>query len=291
VDPQRPPIGLPALTVFRADGRRLATTGPNGDLKVWDTADPRQPRLLFRLSRRHRVLAAAWNPTATDLIAMLATDASISVWRMVDDRPPQELLRLALPSGRSGVLAWLPDGQQIVCAGDDGLVSLWDLASGTRDNDFLGDASRCLAVHADPDGGLRAIHQDGTIRRPGQRTMHIQPVAAASWSMPGGLLAVARDHGSLEVRDASLRTRWARELATTPLLAAWHDDDAVLAADRSARSLTALDATGRRLWQTRLAIVPASLSAAGGVVAVGGHNYAPEIFELERGALLSGALA
>lgn len=290
MDPQRPPIGLPALTVFRADGRRLATTGPNGDLKVWDTTEPRQPQLLFRLTRRHRMLAAAWNPTAADLIATLATDASISVWRMVDDRPPQQLVRLPLPSGRGGALTWLPDGQHIAFAGDDGVISLWDLVSGGRDNDVLGDSSACLALHAGPDGELRALHRDGTIRRPGARTLHIQPVAAASWSLPGGLLAVARGHGSLEVRDASLRTRWGRELATAPLLPAWHGDDAVLAADRSGRTLTALDAAGRRLWQTRLAIVPSALSAAAGVIAVGGHNYAPEIFELERGALLSGAL-
>jgi WD40 repeat protein len=290
VDLQRPPIGLPALTVFRADGRRLATTGPNGDLKVWETSEPRQPQLLFRLSRRHRIVAATWNPTAADLLATLATDATISVWRMVDDRPPQELLRLALPSGRGGALTWLPDGQHIAFCGDDGVICLWDLVSGTRETDILGDSSVSLALHAGPDGDLRAVHQDGTIRRPGRRTMHIQPVTAASWSMPGGLLAVARDHGSVEVRDATLRTRWARELATAPLLPAWHDDDAVLTADRAARTLTALDAAGRRLWQTRLAIVPASLSAAGGVVAVGGHNFAPELFELDRGALLSGAL-
>jgi WD domain, G-beta repeat len=291
VDRQRPPIGLAALTVFRADGRRLATTGPNGDLKVWDTAEPRKPQLLVRLTRRHRVLAAAWNPTAADLIGTLATDATVSVWRVVDDRPPQELVRLALPSGRHGALTWLSDGRHIVCAGDDGLISLWDLVAGGRDAEVLGDASPCLAVHAGPEGELRAVHQDGTIRRPGERTMHLQPVTAAAWSLPGGSLAVARDYGSIEVRDASLRTRWARELGTTPLLPAWHGDDAVVAADRSARTLTALDAVGRRLWQTRLAIQPASLAAAAGLIAVSGHNYAPEIFELERGALLSGALA
>jgi WD40 repeat protein len=281
--------GLAALTAFRSDGRRLATTGANGDLKVWDTTDPRQPLLLMRLTRRHRVVAAAWNPTAADLLATLSTDGSISVWRMVDDRPPQEMLRLRLPYGRSGTLAWLPDGRHIACAGSDGVISAWDLVSGARQTQVLGDSSLCLSLYPAPDGVLRSVYRDGSVRQSGTRTRHIQPVTAASWSCTGGWLAVARDDGSVEVRDESLRTRWARAVTSTGAsLLAWYGDAAIVVADRAGRTLTALDTLGRVLWRNRLAAVPTALSVAGEIVAIGGHSYAPWIVELGAGTTLTG---
>ena len=289
---QRQPVtGLAAVAAFRSDGRRLATTGPNGDLKVWDTTDPRQPHLLIRLTRRHRVIGAAWNPTASDLLATLSTDGSISVWRMVDDRPPQEMLRLRLPYGRTGVLTWLPAGRHVACASADGVISAWDLVSGARLTQVLGDSAECLSVLPGADGVLVAVYRDGSVRRTGTRTRYIRPVTAASWSGTGGLLAVARDDGTAEVRDESLRVRWARELSTAGgLLLTWHGDAAIVAADRAGRTLTAMDAAGRTLWRTRLGATPTSVDAAGEVVAVGGVPFAPLIVELAGGLPLSGGL-
>jgi WD40 repeat protein len=280
--------GLASLTAFRSDGRRLATTGPNGDLKVWDTTDPRQPALLVRLHRRHRVLEAAWNPTAADLLATLATDGAISVWRMVDDRPPHEMLRLLLPYGRSGAITWLPDGRHIACASTDGVISAWDLVSGTRQTQVLGDSAVCLTLACCPGGGLRAVYRDGSIRQPGMRTRHIQPVTAAAWSLTGGLLAAGRDDGSVEVRNEKLRAVWSGEQATTgAMLLAWHEDDAVVVADQAGRSLAVVDASGRTVWRTRLATPPTSVSVADEVVAVGGHHFAPRIVQLADGKELT----
>ncbi|GIE94142.1 WD40 repeat domain-containing protein [Paractinoplanes rishiriensis] len=280
--------GLATLTALRSDGRRLAATAPNGDLKVWDTTEPTKPHLLIRLTRRHRVIAATWNPTAADLLATLATDGSISVWRMVDDRPPQEMMRLLMPYGRSGKLAWFPDGRHIACATPDGVISAWDLVSGARQTQVLGDRADCLTLFPGPDG-LRAAYRDGSIRQPGTRTRHIQPITAASWSTTGALLAVAREDGSVEIRDESLRTRWTRAVSGgSPLLLAWYDDTAMVAADRGGRTLTAYDIAGRARWQTRLPGVPTGLSVAGDILAVGGCGFAPWIVELGTGTPLSG---
>jgi WD40 repeat protein len=290
-----PSAGLAGVTGFRADGLRLATTGPNGDLKLWDTSTPRKPTALVRLSGRHRTIAAAWNPTAADLIATESLDASISVWRMVDGRPPWEILHLPLPSGRFGPIAWLPDGRHLACATSDGSISVWSIATGAGFHQALGDPAVCLSLTASPDHTLRGIYRDGSVRRadpvnqPGPaRAPRLAGVAAAAWSGGGRRLATAHGDGAIEVRDESLVVRWQRDVTGAgPLLLAWHDDDLIVA-DREAGRLLALDDRGRPIWQTPLDRTPTSLAAAGGLIAVGGCSFAPYLVDAGTGVPFSG---
>jgi WD40 repeat protein len=292
---RRRPAGLAAVTTFRSDGRRLATTGPNGDLKLWDTTSPRHPALLMRLTDRHRITAAAWNPTAADLLATLSTDGNITIWRMVDDRPPDEVLNLRLPYGRSGLLTWLPAGRHIACVSLDGALSVWDIASGTRRTEIFGDSSACLSLSSGTDDVLRAAYEDGSVRRTvpfkeaGRlRTRRIPPITAASWSATGHRLAVCPGTGIIEVRDDALHVQWSTSMMTagTPMLA-WHGDSEIIVADCTDRRLVALDTDGRTLWEAHLAMEPTSLSAANGVVAVGACNFRPQIIDIGRGTPLS----
>ncbi len=293
--PNRRPARLATVTAFRSDGCRLATTGANGDLKLWDTTDPRRPALLMRLTDRHRITAATWNPTAADLLATLSTDGRISVWRMVDEQSPHQIRSLRLPYGRSGRLTWLPAGRHLACATEDGSVSLWDIGSGTRHTEPLGDEVPCLSLTADPDDVLRAVYQDGTVRRlmAGRsaplRPRRLTPVTAAAWSATGHRLAAALDGGVLEVRDDTLDLLWGRENSSGDAPAfAWHGDTEIVLADRAARRLTALDAQGRTLWELNLPLPATSLAAADGVVAVGGCNFRPHLIDLRTGAPLTG---
>jgi WD40 repeat protein len=292
---RRRPAGLVTVTAFRSDSRRLATTGANGDLKLWDTTDPRQPALLMRLTDRHRITAAAWNPAATDLLATLSTDGRISVWRMVDEEEPHEVRSLRLPYGRSGLLAWLPAGRHLACATEDGAVSIWDIGSGARHTEPLGDEVACLSLTAGADDVLRAVYQDGSVRRmvAGQagplRARRITPVTAAAWSATGHRLVAALDGGVLEVRDDALDLQWGRETPGDTLIFAWHGDTEIVLADRTARQLTALDAHGRPLWEINLSTPPTSVAAADGVVAVGGCNFRPQLVDLRTGAPLTAA--
>lgn len=289
------PARLATVTAFRSDGRRLATTGANGDLKLWDTTDPQRPALLMRLTDRHRITAAAWNPAAADLLATLSTDGRISVWRMVDEQEPHEVRSLPLPYGRSGLLAWLPAGRHLACATADGAVSVWDVGSGARHTEPLGDEVACLSLAAGEDDVVRAVYRDGSVRRmvplrqPGPlRARRIPPAGAAAWSATGHRLVAALDGGVLEVRDDALDLLWGRELppGETPAFA-WHGDAEIVLADRTARHLTALDAQGRERWKSPLTAGPVSVAAADGVVAVGGCNFRPQLFDMRTGAPLS----
>lgn len=282
---------LAAVTTFRDDGHRLATTGPNGDLKVWDTTEPRQPGLLVRIRRRHRIVAAAWNPVAADLLATLSTDGSISILGLAERRPPRELVVLHLPYGKSGALAWLSDGRHLACASGDGVICVWNVAAGSRYTQVVGDRSACLSMFAEPDNVLRAVYQDGSIRRisplmqraPG-RTQHVDPIVAAAWSANGTLMVAARGDGSVEVLDEALRVWWSRAMTGAgSSLFAWHGDSLIVVADRAAQTLAAVDASGRMIWRTEISPAPTSLSTADGVVAVGSSGFAPRIVELESG--------
>lgn len=290
----RRPAGLAAVTTLRSDGRRLATTGPNGDLKLWDSTNPRHPALLMRLTDRHRITAAAWNPTAADLLATLSTDGNITIWRMVDNRPPDEVLNLPLPFGRSGLLAWLPAGRHIACVGPDGSLSVWDIASGARQTEIFDDSGACLALSSGMDDVLRAAYEDGSVRRTvpfkesGRlRTRRIPPIMAAAWSASGHRLAVCPGNGILEVRDDALHVQWSTSMpaASIPMLA-WHGDSEIIVAHRAARQLVALDTDGHPRWEAQLVMEPTSLSAANGVVAVGACNFRPQMIDIERGTPL-----
>jgi len=285
-----PPAGLAGVTAFRADGRRLATTGPNGDLKLWDTSTPRDPGVLVRLSGRHRTIAAAWNPTATDLLATETMDASISVWRMVGDRPPWEILHLPLPDGRFGPIAWLPDGRHLACATSDGAVTVWSVSSGASFTQPLGDPATCLSLAANADNVLSGVYRDGSVRRADpqsapdpSRSPRLPAFAAAAWSGDGRWLAGTHGDGAVEVRDESLAVRWRRDISTAgTMLLAWHGD-VLIVADRVAGRLLALDDRGRPLWQTPLDRDPTSLAAAAGLIAVGGCSFAPNLVDVGTG--------
>ena len=285
-----PGAGLAGVTTFRDDGLRLATTGPNGDLKLWDTSTPRKPTALVRLGGRHRTIAAAWNPAATDLFATESLDASISVWRTVDDRPPWEILRLPIPNGRFGPIAWLPNGRHLACATSDGSVTVWSISLGASYTQPTGDPSECAALTARADNTLLGVHRDGTVRRvdpqapPGaSRHPKLPQVTAAAWSEGGRRLAITHGDGTVEVHDDTLALHWRRELSPTgPALLAWHDTNLIIA-DLGLGLLLALDERGRPLWQTPLDQEPTSLAAAGGLVAVGGRSFAPYLVDAGTG--------
>ncbi|GIM94992.1 WD40 repeat domain-containing protein [Paractinoplanes toevensis] len=286
---------LATVTSFSGDGRLLATTAPNGDLKLWTVDSPRRPRLLTRLRDRYRVVAAAWHPVTTGILATLSMDGRVTVWELDGERPPVALLSLRSPTAGPGPLTWLPDGRYLACAPADGVVSVWNVESSVRHAQILGRPSVCLALHA-ADDILHGAYADGTLRRtspllqPGlPGSQQFPPITAAAWSPSGRTLAVAHQHGFFEVHNEDLYVRWTGQVPTTlPLILAWHHDTTIVVAERTTRTLTAFDTTGTLLWERALTPEPAAMSVAGDLLAVGCYNFAPVLVDLGSGTLLSG---
>ena len=286
-----PARAVGGAAVFRSDGRRLASIGPDGELRVWDTTWPRRTTVVTRLRRRRRVVAMAWNPRASNLLATVSIGGGLVVWRILDDRPLQPVWGVDQSLAAADRMAWLSDGRHLVCTTRYGEARVWDTTTGVCRARVAGRREACLAMIAGPGDLLRLAFRDGAVgtvrvNGPGVRSAagSLPPIAAAAWSPSGDLLGVAGVGGAIGVLDRQLRLVCTADvLAGAPPVLGWAGDSLLLVADHVAGALTAVDLSGRTRWRTPVARRLTTLSAGGGLVALGGGSIVPLIVDARGG--------
>jgi WD40 repeat protein len=286
-----PSRAVGGAAVFRSDGRRLASIGPDGELRVWDTTWPRRTSVVTRLRRRRRVVAMAWNPQAATLLATVSIGGGLAVWRTLDDRPLQPVWAVDQSLAAADRLAWLGDGRHLVCTTRYGEARVWDTAAGVCRARVAGRREACLAMTPGPDDVLRLAFRDGAVATvrlsgPGVRSAagRLPPIAAASWSPAGALLGVAGVGGAVGVLDRQLRLVCATDVrAGAPPVLGWAGESLLLVADHAAGALTAVDLSGRTRWRTPVARRLTTLSTGGGLIALGGGSIVPLIVDAGGG--------
>jgi WD40 repeat protein len=174
ITPFRPHNAVHAAR-FSPNGKEIVSTGADGDVKIWNADDtsPAFGRVRIKITRAH------------DL----------------NDRPQ--------PVNDA---AFLPDGEQVVTAGDDHTVKLWRLAdtSATLVQTFQGHTQRVLSVSLSSSGeklvtasadGTARVWSLGPLKNEAARTVaefvlpHPSPVYAATISPDGRFVATgAADH-------------------------------------------------------------------------------------------------
>jgi WD40 repeat protein len=281
---------------FRSDGRRLASSSYDGSVLVWDTTEPAGPVRLAELHHRRLVNGSAWNPAAPTLLATASADKTVAVWQVPDHGRPTLVNVLARHTDDINSVAWMPDGERLVCVSEDGRATMWN----TRTGKFLAEvgvhAAHCMMVSVSGAGLIATVGEDGMVSvsdpdagsQPAVRR-YDSSVEGCAWSHSGTVLAVARDDGAVDLLSSDLqRLRTIQVSRSAARTVDWADDDSALVVGAYDGCLHFFDTNGnriRRVHDPRL--WPRSVSAAGGLLAAGSFWSTPHLYKFATAAALA----
>lgn len=242
---------------FTRDGARVAAAGADGSVKIWDAATgseagairqhPRDARSVDLSSKGGLIVVGSFDDTAS-----------------VTDLRTGRLVRRLSGASSFHVVRFSPTNRFVASATADGVVRLWEVATGTVADLLQKHEGTADALAFSPDGRMVVSGgSDGAVRVwdvPARRERavlrdHGAPVAAVAYSPDGRTLASAGADGTVRLRDASTG-EVRRTLRTSgPLSLAYGPDGRHLASSGADGSVI--------LWDTEIGCVSQRLAAAG----------------------------
>jgi WD40 repeat protein len=285
-----PILGL----AYSRDGRRLATAGADGRLKLWDAPTGRE---LWSREGLSDWPSVSFSPDGRRLVSEghAGRNGEILIWDVDTGR---ELRSLDGHGQRVNLLAFGADGRRIASGHSDGRVIVWDAEEGRELRSWLCHGNNFCAIALSPDGRWLASCGDGLrIDDPGVKLWdletgrlvwgargHSDLSMSVAFSPDGRRLATA---GGPEVKLWDTRDR--RELRSTGALGgrvarvAFGDEGRLIAAACEDGLVRLLDAeTGRevRVLKGHTAYVREIVFGGGGLrLASGGFDQVVRIWD------------
>jgi WD40 repeat protein len=282
--------------VFSPDGSRILTASADGILALWTPGDTVHP--LVVATDIGDVGGAIFTTDGSRIAAFGSTGAM--VWNFVGGVPSGAL---KLASGGTNGLAFTPDGQSLVTAGDDRMARVWDASNGQQ-RAVLRTSGRVLDVAVSADGQrVATAASDGQVRvwswwsnAPPLELHPAQGVNRVTFTPDGSrLLTAGRDGtaGLWDVQTGMALATWSHERAVTS--GAFNRDGtrAVTASEDGTAHIwdVATGALLRTLLGHAGIVVSATFDGDGGRVVTASTDGSARIWDVRSGldlAVLSG---
>jgi serine/threonine protein kinase/WD40 repeat protein len=220
------------------DGKRLAWTGEGG-LRVWDLEADKES---FHHPAVLRGFTPAWSPDGRTLAYSLDGHQGVALL----EAAPSAEARL-LEDGGGGLVAWSPDGKELVRTGGDSSVRLYDSATGKRLRSLTTEGYKVIEGFAwSPDGKAFAVtgHDDTYLvaADTGRLLAEMKGIAGpVAWSPDGKHLATTGPNNTVLLRGPDGKVMQTLDGHSTEVTSlAWSPDGKRLASTAAGEKRVAL---------------------------------------------------
>ena len=133
------------VAVYSPDGRRIATAGEDGDIKIWDSQSGEN--ILTIQGHAGPVYEVIFSSSG-NWIASAGEDGTARIWKATTG-----ILEVKLEHRFPIVgLSFSPDEKRLATGGVDGSTILWDLETGSQARQFHGHEDVVISITFTPDG-------------------------------------------------------------------------------------------------------------------------------------------
>jgi WD40 repeat protein len=212
-----PQAGEVYSVAFSPDGRRLASAGGDGTVRIWDVTS--HVRIAVLAGHPGEVYSVAFSPDGR-LLASAGDDHAVRLWEVATGTQAAVFSGHVCPVNGC---VFSPDGRLLASAGDDTTVRIWEVAA-TEATVHAGHPGEVCCVAFSPDGRLLASGGDDTTVRVWDVETHAQltvftghrdTLRSIAFSPDGRLLVSADDSRNATLRVWDLATGTERTVLTS----------------------------------------------------------------------------
>jgi WD40 repeat protein len=154
-------FGSVLSVAFSPDGKLLAASDVNNEIRLWRVADGQQ--VLSLRGHTSWVRSVAFHPNSDS--HLLASGGDYQTVRLWDTNNGKCLKVFQVHTGRIWSVAFSPDGQTLASASDDQTIRIWDVHNENHYKILQGHVGRIWSIAFSPDGKtLASAGEDKTVK-------------------------------------------------------------------------------------------------------------------------------